>query len=115
MIEFKRGDTWIQEFEWLYASNNLPVNLSGCEAKLDLISLRTGLRVLEVSSFESPVSISIDGTNGLVSLRVEAELTELLDPGQYKSDLQLTFEDGTVRSTNTFYIKIIEDVTVRRN
>lgn len=114
MIELKRGDTWIQTFEWLYSSNNLPVDLNGCIADLDLVSLRTGSRVLMISSTESPSSLSIDGSNGIVNLRVEADDMAILEPGQYKSDLQLTFSDGTVRSTNTFYIRILEDVTFRQ-
>lgn len=111
IIKLKRGDTWLQRFDWVQASNNLPVNLSECTAKMDIVSTRGNEVFMSISTSSSPSSITIDGPNGIVNLRVEADDTAGLRPGEYKTDLQITFPDGTVKSTDTFYIKIIEDVT----
>ena len=110
-VSFKRGDTWQQRFEWIQKGNNQPVNLFGCDAKLDVVSMRGNEVVVSVSNTSSPSTLIIDGPNGIITLRVESEDTNSLSPGQYKADLQVTFPDGTVKSTNTFYVRVEEDVT----
>ena len=109
-LKIKRGDTWQQRFDWVQASNNLPVNLSNCTAKMDIVAIRGNEVAISISTASSPSVITIDGPNGIVTLRVEADDTADLKPGEYKTDLQITFPDGTVLSTDTFFIKIIEDV-----
>lgn len=114
MIELKRGDTWTQAFEWIQGTNNLPVNLTGCSAQMDLVSIRGNILGLSISSEDSPPGIIIEELDGLVNARMEDEETEVLTPGEYKTDLRLTFPDGTVKSTETFYFNIIENVTLPR-
>ena len=110
-ISIKRGDTWLQRFEWIQSSNNLPVDLTGSIAKMEMVSSRGDQEVLSVSSEDSPPALTIDESNGIISLRVESEVTQTFAIGQYKTDLQVTFSDKTVKSTDIFYIRVIEDVT----
>lgn len=112
-IEFKCGDSKTFRFEWIQAANNLPLPLTGCIANMDIVSLRGNAVAISLSSESSPPSITIDELNGIVLVFLSSIDTAELTPGEYKSDLQLTFLDGSVKSTNTFFLKVIEDVTKR--
>ena len=104
----KRGDTWSFTFTW--QNNNIPTNLTGCTAKMQIRAPKIGVLLAEASTVNS--TISITGTTGTVVVNFPAAVTALVDSGTYESDLQVTFPvTGVVQSSSTFQIIVQEDIT----
>jgi len=53
----------------------------------------------------------IGGANGRVTLTVSAATTATLTPQDYVADMEMTFTDDTVQSTDTFTVEVVGDVT----
>jgi hypothetical protein len=105
-IKVKRGDTWIQNFKWAIDGEVLP--LTNTTARLELRQKNVPTPFLSLSQ---GAGLTINGAAGEIDLRVEASVMNTLAPGNYYSDLEVTFLDGTVRSTDTFVVEIVEDIT----
>jgi len=99
-VTFKRGDTWSLVFD--YGA----VDLTGCTARLQVRNKR-----------DDTLYLSADNTDGLtmaansITLRFEAADTAEVPLGTHECDLELTFPDGTVTSTDTLLVKAVEDIT----
>lgn len=119
----KRGDTFRREFTWTQPNpayvepvvdplipERIPIDLTGCTARLQFRKGRDDPAILDFSTADS--ELSIDGPNGVVLLDIPAATMETLLVTTYKSDLELTYPDGTVCSTETFHVKVSEDQTV---
>lgn len=125
----KRGDTWAGVFKWTTASDGAPWNLTGCTARLQVrlpvdapvAYVRSQVQAPGARDYGAPVfdlstdpagGLTIDGELGYVYIRVEAAETEALEVrSDYALDQQLTFPDGTVVSTATLIMEVVEDVT----
>lgn len=105
----KRGDTWTQVFTWL--QGKLPLDITGSHAALQLRRKRISTPALDISDEEG--SLVIDGPNGTVTLRVEAEAMATLVPAEYYGDLELTMAGTptTTISSQTFLLPVVEDQT----
>ena len=120
----KRGDTWQVTFTWSQESDGAPIDLTGCTARLQARKPVAATRALTRSAiaaqldYEAPVidvssatgEITFTELEGKVHVRVESAEMDIL-PGSYDLDLELTFPDGTVKSTATQVLEIVEDVT----
>jgi len=102
----KNGDTWSYSFVW--SNNNTAINLTGCTAKMEIRN-RAGTLMATASSTNS--EITIVGSTGTVNVAFPAATTATVPPGQYQSDLQVTFPDGTVQSSSTVTIVVEEGIT----
>lgn len=103
----KRGDTWAQAFAWKQGlETGLPVDLTDCTARLQLRD-KTDALILDVSEY-----LTIDGPAGTVTLSVPASATEAFPVAKLQFDIELTWPNGTVQSTETMFLKVIEDVTL---
>lgn len=100
----KRGDTWDLLFQWRQADGT-PVNLSGCTARLQV---RDTARQVAAS----PASITLDAAAGTVNVNFEPAVTRLVAPGEYRTDLEITWADGRVRSSPTVLLTVLEDCTL---
>lgn len=116
-IRIKRGDTWIQVFQWRQGTT--PVNLTGCTASLQVRkkSAPAGSEAV-LTATTATGELKIDGPDGNIQLRVNAPTMRLMSPGTYDVDLEVTFpgdsevpDSEIVRSTDTFEIEIIKDIT----
>ena len=107
-ITLKRGDTLEYEFLWKDA-DGLAVDLTGCTARLQVRN-RAGNTVVECTCADSD-GLDITALLGKVAWREEAGTTAAMTPGLYQFDLEVTFPDGTVRSTETVTLIIERDVT----
>lgn len=119
----KRGDTWNPVFTYTDGAGN-PINLTGCSARLQAraetpaTASYTRSTAAEPAAYEAPVidvstgtgEISVDGPNGKVLVVVEAADMDIA-VGDYDTDLELTYPDGTVKSTETMVLTVVEDVT----
>ena len=113
-IEIKRGDTWTRLFSWRTYDTDAIIDLTGCTARLQLRRPRTDYVSLELTSDGQSTStgtLEIDGPSGNIAARAEAYVMAELTPGSYLADLEVTFTDGSVVSTDTFIVKVLEDVT----
>jgi hypothetical protein len=103
----KRGDTWNQSFTWRQGSETGdPVDLTGCTARMQVRD-RSDVLILDCTPY-----LALDELAGTVSVLVPASETELFPVAKNQFDIELTFPDGTVQSTETMILRVIEDVTL---
>lgn len=102
----KRGDTWT--FKYMWKSNNKPIDLTSCSARSQVRLRRVGTLV---SSISSPNGINIDELNGVVTVIFPASDTLNAEPGTYETDLEITFSDNTIQSSDTIEFRVYEDIT----
>lgn len=107
-LTLKRGDTWRTTFQWLQPDGT-PVDLTGCTARMMLRDKITLAVALDISTTSG--ELTIDPLVGAVGLQVGALAMQVIVPGYYLTDLELTFTDGTVMSTDTTKVKVLMDVT----
>lgn len=113
-VTIKRGDTWQADF--LFRENDATADLTGCTARLQV---RTKADVLILTASTNaptdPVTVGfleVDGSAGKVSLSVDKALMTGITPAKYYADLELTYPDGTVRSSDTFTVNVRKDITL---
>jgi hypothetical protein len=105
-LTVKRGDTWIVQFAWTQP-DGAPVDLTDATARLQV---RDKTNVVRIDADTVSGTLTV-GTNGRVDMLIPAAIMETMDPGSYKFDLQITYANGTVQSTETLSLKVIEDMT----
>ncbi len=101
----KRGDTWDIACTLRQTAGGDPVDLTGCAAALQVRNAQTDALVA------APDSITLDPLVGGVSLTFLPDTTAAIVPGTYYADLQITFPDGRVRSTETLALAVERDQT----
>lgn len=106
--DIKRGDTWATSFDWTQPDGQ-PVDLIDCTARMMVRDKKTKALALSLSTATG--ELTIDVAHGSVALRVESAVMQAITPSAYITDLEITFPDGSVTSTDTIGFKIIEDVT----
>ncbi|CAB4125340.1 Domain of unknown function DUF2479 [uncultured Caudovirales phage] len=103
----KRGDTWNFVFAW--KNNNSPTNLTGCTARTQIRTKKTGELMCQATTDDF---ITIDGTAGLVTVSYPPTITSGIDPGTYETDIEITFPiTDQVQSSGTLQIEVDEDIT----
>jgi hypothetical protein len=101
----KRGDTWSQSFEWRQGSETGdPVDLTGCTARCHVRD-RSDALIADVTDY-----LTVDGPAGSVDLALVP--TENFPAAKLQFDIELTWPDGTVQSTETMVLRVLEDVTL---
>ena len=108
----KNGDTWMFSFVW--SNNNTPIDLTGCTAKMQIRDAANAIVATAPATATSPLlpnTITITGLTGTVSVTFSSNFTAPITAGSYKSDLQLTFPDGTVQSSSTVTITVEAGIT----
>lgn len=115
-LRIKRGDTWRPQFVWQDGNGN-PIDLTGATARLQLRQKRNSL---ELSGTTYPAEIDLKSTEGDIiitesegklEIEVSANQTSLLEPKNYVTDLEITFPNGDVKSTQTIDVIVERDVT----
>jgi hypothetical protein len=103
----KRGDTWSFIFVW--RQDNTIIDLTGASARMQLRERRTKELVASISTDDS---IIIEGAAGKITANFPPILTKLVEAGQYVTDIEVTFTDGSVVSSQTVQLSVEEDVTI---
>lgn len=103
---FKRGDTWKIAFVW--KNNGIPIDLSGCTAKMQIRKKRVGTLLAEITN---TAGITIAGTAGEVTAAFPSFMTADIDIGTHETSLQITFPSGEVQSSDAIDIPVVEAVT----
>lgn len=104
---FRCGDTWKVTFAW--KSNNQPINLAGCTAKMQIRNKKRGDLLAEVTTSNG---ITINGSAGTVSVTFPASMTIGIEPGVHDTNVQVTFPgSGEVQSSTVIDIPVLAAVT----
>ena len=103
----KRGDTWVWTFVYR-DSTGTPMDLSGSSVRMHARSAK-GTLVIQVSDGSG---IVLDPLEGEATVRIEPVETQLIGPGKYDADIEVTWSDGTVQSSATFIIQVLADITI---
>lgn len=100
-IEVKRGDTW--EIQCTRTdSGGLPVDLAGITIAAEM---QRGSWTVSLSSEV------ISASNGTFKLTKAAAQTALVAAVPYRCDVEFIDSEGTVQSTETFLVDVVEDIT----
>lgn len=91
-----QGATFEKSMTWKTGKPAVPVDLTGCSARMQVREkLEAAAVLLELSTTNG--RITLGGTAGTVNLRVEAVDTTDIDWKNGVYDLMIEFADGTVR------------------
>ncbi len=101
----KQGDTWPLVFVARASAGGPPLDLTGCAAALQLRHPQTAALVA------TPDSIVLTPLAGTVLTTFLPATTATVPVGTYLTDLEITFADGQVRSSQTLVITVIADQT----
>lgn len=101
----KRGDTWSLAFVANQAPGGPPLDLTGCAAALQLRHPQTEALVA------APDSVVLTPLTGAVTATFLPATTREVPVGTYLTDLEITFADGQVRSSQTLALSVIADQT----
>jgi hypothetical protein len=119
-ITVKRGDTWKWPFYYYQKEEDgskSPIDLTACTARLKAAP-KNGEPVLYATVAPDPLDEDVNGevtitpADGLVLVTFLPAVTQGVSPGKYYSDLEMTWADGSVQSSVTFLIIVLEDITV---
>lgn len=108
VIEFKRGDTIALNFKFTDCENE-PINLSDCIARLQIRFVKTNELTVCTTNYDM---LTISPDLGEILMIIPPELTKTFKIGRHAFDLEITFHDGTVVSSETKYLDIVMDITV---
>ena len=100
-LTFKRGSTFTATATWTPVSGGL-ANLSGCTVTSDIKDYLGTLR---------PLTVSVDGTNLIVTLTATAAETIAWNVGEAKWDIRVKEAGGTVFYTETKHLSILSEIT----
>lgn len=102
-----RGDTYQQTF--VYESpEDTPVDLSAASARFQIRANANAEETLLSISSDEEITLGDDGT---IVVEVASGVTEALDFGKARYDLEVTLADGTRRTLLAGNITLIKDVT----
>ena len=96
-----------------FYTDNPPVtlrNFTGCSAKL-VVKNAAGTAVLTFDSTASPVTITLGGALGTLTLSQTSVTMAALTAGEYVYDLRITGSGGAVEFTQTAPFSVIDNVT----
>ena len=82
-----QGATWTVNIVY-YDSNNVPVNLTGYTARMQLRSKYDSTAALTLSTATGEIVIT--GPTGQIAITATATQTQAINPGLYLYDLELT-------------------------
>ena len=55
--------------------------------------------------------LTVDGLAGTVTAVIPKEEMEAVATGKYQADVELTYADGSRRSSSTFNVTVVQDLT----
>lgn len=101
----KSGNTWEFQFQWRQGKNGPPLDLSGCQARMQ-VRHATTRRVLA-----EPDHIALDVLAGIVLVTFDAATTVAVPPGTHLTDLKLIFLSGQELSSATLSLPVLDSQT----
>jgi hypothetical protein len=109
VLTVKRGDTWVWPFTYKDEAGT-PIDLSGSSVRLHMKAKRATTPAVSASTATGEITLT--PLDGVATVRIEPEITEIVAPAKYDADIEVTWADGTVQSSATFIVDVKEDITV---
>ncbi len=109
-LQVYQGATWVRVLAWKAGTPAVPVDLSGCTARMQVRPRVDSADVLLELTTDNG-RIVLGGDTGQVALQLTADETELLDWRQGVYDLEVEFPGGTVRRLAQGQIVVSPEVT----
>lgn len=109
-LKVDQGGTFTKLVTWKTGDPALPVDLTGCTARMQVRASVEATAVLASLTTENG-GITLGGVLGTVALRIEATATALYTWVQAVYDLEIVFGDGTVRRLLQGYVTVSPEVT----
>lgn len=100
-----RGDTWTRA--WRLTAGGVPLDLTGATARLHL---RDEAGALAVAASTANGWLTLTPLSGRIDLAVP-DSAMAIDPGRYKFDLEVTFNDGRRRTMEQATLLVREDMS----
>jgi hypothetical protein len=101
---FKMGDTFA--LGCTYKSSGVPADVTDITIRSDVVT-KNGVLVASLDVDKNPDQVA---NPGMFSLKATASATATWAAGEHYIDIEFT-QNGYVRSTETFSVEIIEDIT----
>lgn len=95
-IEIEQGATFIKHLTWQLGVPSVPVDLTGCTARMQVRERAESLLALLTLTTENG-GITLGGATGTISIRADAAKTQQVVKRAGVYDLEVEFPDGTVR------------------
>ncbi|RST54100.1 hypothetical protein [Variovorax sp. DXTD-1] len=109
-LSIDQGATFTKTVTWKTGKPALPVDLTGCTARMQVReTIQSDDVLLELSTTDG--RITLGGTAGTVNLRVEAADTAIIAWKSGVYDLEIQFADGTVRRLLSGSVTVSPEVT----
>jgi len=109
-MTLKRGDDWVLSVA-LTDNNGDPVSLSGCSVRMDVrAGYDSATATLSASTSGGEITID-DPASGVFVVRFVDTVTSEVEPGRYLTDVEITWADGSVTSSETWQITVLPDIT----
>jgi hypothetical protein len=102
---FKRGDTFL--LNCLYKNSGAPYDVTNASIRSEIVSVATRERLVALNAVKLDQVTHV----GQYYLKADASETRNWGLGDYLMDIEITI-DNFVRSTETFSLKVIEDITL---
>ena len=107
-ITVKRGDTWTLQFIWERPDDTpLWTDVTGVSARLQA---RTSAGALRISASSEAGTMVVEA-DGVVDMIIPATVMAKVPIGLHVFDSEVTLAGGTVQSTETVELSVVEDIT----
>ncbi|MDN6885279.1 hypothetical protein QMO14_16865 [Variovorax sp. CAN2819] len=109
-LSIEQGATFTKTVTWKTGKPALPVDLTGCTARMQVREKIESAGIL-LSLSTDDGRISLGGAAGTINLRVEADDTAAITWKTGVYDLEVEFSDGTVRRLFSGSVSVSPEVT----
>ncbi|MBL8247556.1 MAG: hypothetical protein JNK95_04210 [Candidatus Competibacter sp.] len=106
-----QGATWSRTLIWKAGAPAIPVDLTGCGARMQARTRADAPDPPLLSLTTENGGITLGGGSGAVELALSAVATAALSAGSFVYDLEIVHPDSTVTRLAMGKIKIIPEVT----
>ena len=116
VLQVNRGDTWAWLFRYRAGGDPTAIiDMTGSGARMQVRDRVRGKVVAaagcDPAQFPVQGSISMDWWLGEVRVVFPPEVTSAVNEGRYDTDLEITWGDGSTRSTRKLLVRVEDDVT----
>lgn len=106
----EQGETWIQNV-YMKDGDDIPINITGYTARMQVKeTLESVTSLVDLETGGS--GITLDGTAGKITLRVESVVTESLPVGRFYYDLEIIDTTSAVTKLMRGRISVNKEVTI---
>lgn len=111
-LEIYQGSTFRKGFQWKIQSTDLPMDLTGCQVKMQIRESECSETVAVECSTANGGAVIESAIDGKWYVEIASDDNLLLNPIRYVYDMDITFPSGDVFTVARGVIKVIKQVTI---